>query len=77
MEIILTLCVTFLIFLLIIMVKEFDIKNISSLLKTIIIILSTMFISSHYNMVITEGRIDELKNYIKELERDLNESKKN
>lgn len=36
-----------------------------------------MLISSYYNMVITEEKIEGLKNYIKELERDLNESKKN
>lgn len=64
-----TVFLTFLIFIAIIMLKEINPRNLSSLFKTIIIILLTMLISSYYNMVINEEKIDGLKNQIKELER--------
>ncbi len=70
-----TVFLTFLIFIAIIMLKEINPRNLSSLFKTIIIILLTMLISSYYNMVITEEKIDGLKNQIKELEVELNDKR--
>lgn len=71
-----TVFLTFLIFIAIIMLKEINPRNLSSLFKTIMIILVTMIISAYYGMVINEEKIDALNNQIKELER-CNESKKN
>lgn len=75
-QLITTVFLTFLIFLAIVMLKEFNPRNISGLFKTIMIILVTMIISAYYGMVITEEEIYTLRNQIKELER-CNESKKN
>lgn len=48
---------------------ELNIKNVTNLIKGIVIILLCMIISQYYNMTIHEEQLNALKNKITELER--------